>query len=90
MGVIKGNPSGAEAAMKFIASTQDPQKQLAMFRSLGHGPANPATDALLSPEEAPYNPVDPANFAVQIQLNIPWYEENYGSALNEYFNIIST
>lgn len=89
MGVIKGNPAGAEAAMKFIASAQDPEKQLVMFRMLGQGPANPAADALLPPEEARFNPVDPANFALQIPLDMPWYEENYGPALDEYLKIIS-
>lgn len=89
MGVIKGNPGGAEAAMKFIAEAQDPKKQLVMFRMLGQGPANPAADALLPPEDARYNPVDPENFAVQIPLDMGWYEENYAAALDEYLKIIS-
>ena len=88
-GVLKGNPGGKDAAMQFIASAQDPEKQLVMFRMLGQGPANPAADALLPAEEARYNPVDPANFAVQIPLDMPWYEENYGPALDEYLAIIS-
>ncbi len=89
MAVLKGNPGGKEAAMKFIASAQDPAKQVVMFKMLGQGPANPAADALLPPEEARYNPVDPANFAVQIPLDMPWYEQNYGAALDEYLKIIS-
>lgn len=89
MGVIKGNPGGAEAAMRFIASAQDPQKQLVMFEMLGQGPANPAADALLPPEEARYNAVDPANAALQIPLDMGWYEANYAAALDEYLKIIS-
>ncbi len=89
MAVIKGNPGGAEAAMKFIASAQDPAKQLVMFQMLAQGPANPATDALLPPEDARFNPVDPANFALQIPLNMEWYEANYGAALDAYLAIIS-
>jgi len=89
MAVIKGNPGGRDAAMKFIASAQDPQRQLVLFNLIGHGPANPATDALLPPEDARYNPVDPANFAVQIPLNMEWYEANYGPALDAYLAIIS-
>jgi putative spermidine/putrescine transport system substrate-binding protein len=89
MGVLKGNPGGAEAAMQFIAFAQDPERQLVMFRMLGQGPANPAADALLPPDEARFNPVDPDNFAVQIPLDMPWYEENYGAALDEYLRIIS-
>jgi putative spermidine/putrescine transport system substrate-binding protein len=89
MGVVKGNPGGAAAAMQFIASAQDPEKQIVMFRMLGQGPANPAADAMLPAEDARYNPVDPANFALQIPLDMAWYEENYGPALDEYLKIIS-
>ncbi len=89
MAVIKGNPGGKDNAMRFIASAQDPARQVIMFNMLGQGPANPAADALLPPEEARYNPVDPANFALQIALDMPWYEENYGPALDEYLAIIS-
>ncbi|MDQ2705508.1 MAG: ABC transporter substrate-binding protein, partial [Pseudomonadota bacterium] len=40
LAVIKGNPGGKEAAMKFIASAQVPERQLIMFDKLGQGPAN--------------------------------------------------
>ena len=89
MAVIKGNPGGAEAAMKFIASAQDPSGQVVMFNLLGQGPANPATDALLPAEDARFNPVDPANFALQVPLNMEWYETNYGPALDAYLAIVS-
>ncbi len=89
MGVIKGNPGGKDNAMKFIASAQDPKKQIIMFEMLGQGPANPAADALLSPEQARLSPVDPANMSKQIALDMAWYETNYGPALDEYTKIIS-
>lgn len=89
LGVLKGNPGGKEAAMKFIASTQDPQKELIMFEKLGQGPANPAADALIPEDQRHLNPVDPANMAKQIPLNMEWYAENYGKALDEYTKIIS-
>jgi putative spermidine/putrescine transport system substrate-binding protein len=89
MGVIKGNPGGKDAAMKFIASAQDPKKQVIMFEMLGQGPANPAADALLTPEQARLSPVDPANMSKQIALDMAWYETNYGPALDEYTKIIS-
>ena len=89
MGVIKGNPGGREAAMAFIASAQDPQKQVVMFEMLGQGPANPAADGLLTAEQARLNPVDPANMAMQIPLDMEWYEANYGAALKEYTRVIS-
>ena len=89
LAVIKGNPGGKENAMKFIASAQDPKKQLVMFEMLGQGPANPAADALLTPEQARLSPVDPANMAKQVALDMDWYEKNYGAALDEYTKVIS-
>jgi putative spermidine/putrescine transport system substrate-binding protein len=89
LAVIKGNPAGKDVAMKYIASTSDPKKQLVMFEMLGQGPANPATDALIPADKKKYNPVDPANMKAQIALDMPWYADNYGAALDEYTKIIA-
>lgn len=89
MAVLKDNPGGAEAAMRFIASAQDPNKQLVMFNMLGQGPANPDADALVPEDKRRINPVDPENMAKQIALDMEWYSENYGPALEEYTRIIS-
>ncbi len=88
-GVLENNPGGAEAAMQYIASTQAPEKQVVLFEMLGNGPANPAADALIPEDQQFYNPVDPKNFAQQIPLDMDWYEENYGAALDAYLGIIS-
>lgn len=88
MAVIKGNPGGAANAMRFIASTQDPARQAVMFDLLGQGPGNPATDALIPEADRRYNPVDPANYAKQIALDMEWYEANYAAALDEYLRIV--
>lgn len=89
MAVLKGNPGGKENAMKFIASAQDPKKQLVMFEMLGQGPANPAADALVPADQKRFNPVDPENMAKQVPLDMEWYETNYGPALDEYTKIIA-
>lgn len=89
MAVLKGNPGGAENAMKFIASAQTPEQQVVMFDLLAQGPANPAADTLIAEDQRRFNPVDPANFSVQVPLDMPWYEENYGAALDEYLAIVS-
>ena len=89
MAVIKNNPGGKKAAMEFIASTTDPQKQLVMFQMLGQGPANPATDALIPADQKIYNAVDPDNMKVQLPLDMPWYADNYGAALDAYTKVIS-
>lgn len=89
IGVLKGNPGGAEAAMRYIASTQAPERQVVLFQMLGNGPANPAADPLVPEEDRMFNPVDPANFAKQVPLDMGWYEENYSAALDAYLQIIS-
>ncbi|MER9749385.1 ABC transporter substrate-binding protein [Mesorhizobium sp. M0140] len=89
LAVLKGNPGGKDAAMKFIASAQDPEKQLVMFDKLGQGPANPAADALIPADKKRINPVDPENMKKQIALDMDWYAKNYGPALDEYTKIIS-
>lgn len=89
LAVIKHNPGGRDLAMKFIASAQDPQKQLVIFDLLGQGPANPATDALIPADKRRINPMDPANASKQVALDMPWYADNYGAALDTYTKIIS-
>lgn len=89
MAVLKDNPGGVEAAMKFIASTQDPALQAKMFDLIAQGPGNPAADALIPEDQRRFNPVEPANFALQTPLDMGWYEENYGAALDAYLAIVS-
>ena len=89
MAVLKGNPGGKDEAMKFIAAAQDPEAQIVMFEKLGQGPANPAADRLIPVDETRFNPVDPANFSQQVALDMPWYEANYGPALDAYLAIVS-
>lgn len=89
MAVLKDNPGGAENAMKFIASAQDPARQVVMFDLLAQGPGNPAADAMIPENERRFNPVDPANYARQVPLDMAWYEKNYGAALDAYLGIVS-
>lgn len=89
MAVIKGNPAGRDTAMKYIAAAQDPEKQVKMFDLMGQGPSNPAADALIPDDLKRFNPMDPANFPKQVPLDMAWYEENYGAALDAYLGIAS-
>ncbi|MBT8154231.1 ABC transporter substrate-binding protein [Epibacterium ulvae] len=88
-GVLANNPAGGKAAMEYIAYSQAPEAQAKLFALLGNGPANPAADALIPDEDKFYNPVDPKNFAQQTPLDMAWYEENYGAALDAYLGVIS-
>ncbi len=89
IGILMNNPAGEKAAMDYIAYAQDPASQAKLFELLGNGPANPAADALIPDEDKFYNPVDPENFAQQTALDMAWYEENYGAALDAYLGVIS-
>ncbi|HVZ02380.1 MAG TPA: ABC transporter substrate-binding protein [Dongiaceae bacterium] len=89
LGVIKNNPGGKDNAMKFIASAQDPQKQLVIFDMLGQGPANPAADALIPADKQQYNCVAPDAIKKQIALDMPWYSAHYTAALDAYTAVIS-
>ncbi len=89
MAVLENNPGGRENAMKFLASMQDPEKQLVMFKMLGQGPANPAADELIPEDQRRHNCVAAANVAKQIPLDMEWYAENYSSALDKYLALIS-
>lgn len=76
--VPKLNPAGTEAAMKFIASSQDPQQQLVLFEAMGNGPANPEGAKLVPADKRHIDPGQPENLAVQVLQNGPWYEEDSG------------
>jgi len=88
-GVLKGNPAGTEAAMKFIAYAQDPQSQVELFKMFGNGPANPAAAALIPDDRKYLNCTDPANLPKQIMLSHEWYTDHYGATLEQYLTHIS-
>ena len=89
LAIMANNPGGTDAAMQFLASAQDPQRQLVMFEKLGQGPANPEADALIPEDQRRHNPVAPDNLDAQIVLDVEWYAENYASALDTYLALIS-
>lgn len=82
--VLKGNPAGPEAAMQFIAHCQDPERQVELLRLLGSGPTNPAAHALVPAELARLNNSSPENFPQQVLMDMEWYAENYGAALDRF------
>jgi len=88
-GVLKGNPAGTEAAMKFIAYAQDPQTQVELFKMFGNGPANPAAAALIPDDRKHLNCTDPANLPKQVMLSHEWYTDHYGATLEQYLTHIS-
>jgi putative spermidine/putrescine transport system substrate-binding protein len=86
--VPKGRPAGDEV-WRFIASTQDPQSQVELFKLLGSGPINPAASELLPEELRAWNPGDPANLGKQVNLDPEWYAQHYTSVVDRYLQAIS-
>jgi putative spermidine/putrescine transport system substrate-binding protein len=76
--VPKDNPAGVEAAMKLIAFTQDPQRQVDLLRILGNGPVNPAAAAMVPDDIKMFDPTQPEHRAVQAVLNPDWWNEPSG------------
>jgi putative spermidine/putrescine transport system substrate-binding protein len=57
MAVIKGNPGGQGQCDEVHRLGARPGKAARDVQDAGQGPANPAADALLPPEDARFNPV---------------------------------
>ncbi|MFX4377305.1 hypothetical protein ABTA44_19850, partial [Acinetobacter baumannii] len=66
--VPKGNPAG-KLAWKFIASAQDPQSQVELFKRVGNGPINPAASALVPADMKALDCGSPENFAKQVAVD---------------------
>ncbi len=87
--VLKGNPAGRETAMKFIAASQDPDAQLALFNLLSCGPANPEADALIAADRQHLNNASAENAAKQVILDAEWYADNYSASLEKFLAVVS-
>lgn len=87
--VPKGNPAGKQA-MTAIAAMQAPEGQVALLRSMGNGPANPAAEPLVPDDLKAIDPGSPANAAVQAKIAAAWYEQ-YGAKVNgDFLDLISS
>jgi putative spermidine/putrescine transport system substrate-binding protein len=86
--VLTGNPAGP-VVFDYIASTQDPRRQIELLRLLGNGPANPAAGALETPDlqriDCGYEP----NYRRQIPINTRWYSENYERVQNDFLDLMA-
>ena len=86
--VLKGNPAGKDV-FRLIASTQDPEGQVLLFKLLGNGPVNPAAAALVPDDMKRWDPGSPDNYAKQIPADGEWYAKNSATVLNRYIEAIS-
>jgi putative spermidine/putrescine transport system substrate-binding protein len=87
--IPKGNPAGVGTAMKFVASTQDPARQVEVFKVVGSGPANPAASTLIPAELRKLDPGSPENLRVATFNDARWWADNYDRANDAYLNAVS-
>lgn len=87
--VPKGNPAGKEA-FRFIASAQDPQQQVALFKAIRGGPANPAASELIPPDLVRFDPGSPANAKVQLKIGAEWYGENQARLSDQFLDFLAS
>lgn len=83
--VLKGSAAGKKN-WEFIATTQDPARQVEMLRRLNWGPVNPAANALITPELQLVNPSNPRNQSLMAQADNDWYAKNGAEALKRFFD----
>ena len=84
----KGNPAGADG-FRFMASTQEPNGQVELFKMLGNGPVNPAAAAMVPADMKALDPGSPENYKLQIPADPEWYATNSATVLNQYLEAIS-
>lgn len=86
--VPKGNPAGADEAMKFIKHGQNPELQIRWLELFGPGPINPEAAALVPEHLKKWNPSDPANLLKQVFYNDVWYGANQISSEELYVDAL--
>ena len=86
--VPKGNPAGKEV-FKFIASAQDPNGQVELFKALGNGPVNPAAGAMVPAELKALDPGSQENYRKQVPADAEWYAANSAKVLTQYLEAIA-
>jgi putative spermidine/putrescine transport system substrate-binding protein len=86
--VPKGNPAGRENVMKFIASCQSPERQIALLQCHGMTPSNPEAFAMIPDELKQYAVTSEENLP-RVLLNDPvWWADHGGDALNRFLEAI--
>jgi len=87
--VPKGNPAGPALAMRFIASTQLPDRQTALLRLAGCGPANPEARARLPSDLVPLDPGSAENLRVGVRIDQDWYNANEAALAQRWHAFIT-
>lgn len=84
-------PIGApnpEGAMKFMASTLVPERQIALLDMLGNGPANPAAAPMLTDEQRAIDPT--SHIAEGLVHDAQWYADNYENEMYTWLDAVGS
>jgi len=87
--IPKGNPTGAATANKFVASTQDPEQQVTLFKLMGYGPANPAAASLVPTDMKGLDPSQPENLKMQIPTDGAWWGANNDAVVARWADMLA-
>lgn len=87
--VPRGNPAGAEAAMRFIALAQEPENQIRLLEAMGNGPINPEASELVPEDLREDDPGQPKNFDQMLADSEEFYREYYDEVQERYLELIS-
>ncbi|MCY3830980.1 MAG: ABC transporter substrate-binding protein [Rhodospirillaceae bacterium] len=89
--VVKNNPGGKDAAMKFIDfAIGDVDGQIALFKVMSSGPANPKATAMVPADMRAYDPSQPENYNKQVKFDAEWWGKNEIEAFERYRDVISS
>jgi len=88
--MVPKGAQGGRAIWEFIASTQEPQRQIELLRSNGYGPVNPAASAALPEDLRALDPGREENYARMLPGGVAWYAEHATRALQQYLDAISS
>lgn len=87
--VPRGNPAGKEV-FRFLASAQDPDRQIDFFKRVNGGPSNPQASALVPADLVNLDPGHPDNISKQLKVGAEWYGQNQTRIYNEFLDFIAS
>jgi putative spermidine/putrescine transport system substrate-binding protein len=86
--VPKSNPGG-NTVFKFLASMQEPSRQITLSTLRGVGPANPHATAIMPASLHPTDPTQPEALAQQAVVDSNWWAINYDKSMAKFMQMLT-
>ncbi|HVJ31738.1 MAG TPA: extracellular solute-binding protein [Terriglobia bacterium] len=86
--VPKNNPGG-NTVFKFLASMQEPSRQIALSSLRGVGPANPRASAAMPASLRSGDPTQPEALAQQSIVDSAWWATNYDKSMAKFTQMLT-